>query len=121
MKIKHLLVAALLVSASPVLAQEDNEAQGAVMPPLPADTAVVTGRLDNGLTYYIRHNNYPEGKVNFYIAQRVGAVQEEDDQDGLAHFLEHMAFNGSKHFPDDSVTKFMDGLGAQWNAVRQTM
>ena len=116
MKIKHLLVAALLVSASPVLAQEDNEAQGAVMPPLPADTAVVTGRLDNGLTYYIRHNNYPEGKVNFYIAQRVGAVQEEDDQDGLAHFLEHMAFNGSKHFPDDSVTKFMDGLGAQWNA-----
>lgn len=116
MKIKHLLVAALLVSASPVLAQEDNDAQGAVMPPLPADTAVVTGHLDNGLTYYIRHNNYPEGKVNFYIAQRVGAVQEEDDQDGLAHFLEHMAFNGSKHFPDDSVTKFMDGLGAQWNA-----
>ncbi|MBQ3363068.1 MAG: insulinase family protein [Muribaculaceae bacterium] len=65
---------------------------------LPIDPAVRIGKLNNGLTYYIRHNNYPEKRANFYIAQRVGAMQEEDDQNGLAHFLEHMAFNGSEHF-----------------------
>ena len=65
---------------------------------LPIDPAVRIGKLNNGLTYYIRHNNYPEQRANFYIAQRVGAMQEEDDQNGLAHFLEHMAFNGSEHF-----------------------
>ena len=65
---------------------------------LSIDEAVRIGKLDCGLTYYIRHNNYPEQRANFYIAQRVGAMQEEDNQNGLAHFLEHMAFNGSEHF-----------------------
>ena len=68
------------------------------MPPIPVDDAVRIGKLDCGLTYYIRHNNYPENRVNFYIAQRVGSIQEEESQRGLAHFLEHMAFNGSEHF-----------------------
>ena len=86
------------------------------MPKAPVDAAVKIGHLDNGLTYYIRKNNYPEGKVNFYIAHKVGAIQELDNQDGLAHLLEHMAFNGSKHFPDDSVVKFMDKTGGGWNA-----
>ena len=66
--------------------------------PVPVDEAVRVGKLDCGLTYYIRHNNYPENRVNFYIAQRVGSIQEEESQRGLAHFLEHMAFNGSEHF-----------------------
>lgn len=123
MNFKHLVFAAVLTAVIPSSAQEIQPGDSAEldmsqfqMPPMPKDTAVIVGHLDNGLTYYIRHNDYPKDKVNFYIAQRVGAVQEEDDQDGLAHFLEHMAFNGSKHFPDDSVTKFMNGLGAQWNA-----
>ena len=68
------------------------------VPAIPIDNAVRIGKLPNGLTYYIRHNNYPEQRANFYIAQRVGAMQEEDNQNGLAHFLEHMAFNGSEHF-----------------------
>ncbi len=68
------------------------------MPPIPVDDAVRIGKLDCGLTYYIRHNDYPENRVNFYIAQRVGSIQEEESQRGLAHFLEHMAFNGSEHF-----------------------
>mgnify|MGYP000402857692 CR=1 FL=1 len=66
--------------------------------PIPVDPAVRTGKLANGLTYYIRNNGYPENRVNFYIAQRVGSIQENDDQRGLAHFLEHMAFNGSDNF-----------------------
>ena len=65
---------------------------------IPVDPEVRVGKLDCGLTYYIRHNNYPENRVNFYIAQRVGSIQEEESQRGLAHFLEHMAFNGSEHF-----------------------
>ena len=91
MRIKHLFIGALLFLATGATAQ--NEMAG--MPPAPVDAAVKVGHLDNGLTYYIRKNNYPAGKVNFYIAQKVGAIQERDDQDGLAHLLEHMAFNGS--------------------------
>ena len=57
------------------------------MPPVPVDPAVRIGKLPNGLTYYIRHNEWPEHMANFYIAQRVGSLQEEEDQRGLAHFL----------------------------------
>ena len=62
------------------------------------DPQVRVGKLDNGLTYYIRHNNYPEHHADFFIAQNVGSIQEEDNQRGLAHFLEHMCFNGTNHF-----------------------
>ena len=67
--------------------------------PLPQDPTVRTGKLKNGMTYYIRHNAKEAGLADFYIAQRVGAILEEPRQRGLAHFLEHMAFNGTKHFP----------------------
>ena len=66
---------------------------------IPLDPAVKTGVLPNGLTYYIRHNQWPEKRADFYIAQKVGSMQEEEDQRGLAHFLEHMCFNGTTHFP----------------------
>ena len=99
MRVKKIFVLMLLMlvslSANMSMAQQMPQQQ---IPPIPIDQAVRIGKLDNGLTYYIRHNNYPENRANFYIAQRVGAMQEEDDQNGLAHFLEHMAFNGSKHF-----------------------
>ena len=63
------------------------------LPPLPVDPNVRIGKLENGLTYYIRHNEKPENRVEFYIAQKVGSILEEPQQRGLAHFLEHMAFN----------------------------
>ena len=66
---------------------------------LPIDPAVRIGKLDNGMTYYIRHNSQPAQRAEFYLATNVGALQETDDQDGLAHFLEHMCFNGTKNFP----------------------
>ena len=80
---------------------------------LSIDEAVRIGKLDCGLTYYIRHNNYPEQRANFYIAQRVGAMQEEDNQNGLAHFLEHMAFNGSEHFNGEGhrIDDYLDSKG----------
>jgi zinc protease len=67
------------------------------MQQLPIDPQIKYGQLSNGLTYYIRHNELPKERADFYIAQKVGSMQEEENQRGLAHFLEHMAFNGSKH------------------------
>lgn len=75
------------------------------LPDIPTDTTVRIGHLDNGLTYYIRHNEKPEHRVDFYIAQKVGSILEEPRQRGLAHFLEHMAFNGTKNFPGDERGK----------------
>ena len=71
--------------------------------PLPIDSAVRVGKLENGLTYYIRHNEYPKQRAEFHIAQAVGAILEEDHQNGLAHFLEHMAFNGTEHFAGKGI------------------
>lgn len=79
---------------------------------IPKDSTVRIGHLQNGLTYYIKYNNWPENRVCFYLAQRVGSIQEEDSQRGLAHFLEHMCFNGSEHFPGNGVDRFFESLGA---------
>ena len=101
------VVVLLMVSAMAMVAQMQ-------MPPIPVDGAVRIGRLDNGLTYYIRHNEWPEHVANFYIAQRVGSIQEEESQRGLAHFLEHMAFNGSEHFKGNGIIEFTRSLGVEF-------
>ena len=82
--------------------------------PIPTDPDVRIGKLDNGLTYYIRHNAWPEQRAEFYIAQRVGSIQENDDQRGLAHFLEHMCFNGSKHFKGNDIVKWCETIGVKF-------
>ena len=81
---------------------------------LPNDPAVKVGKLENGLTYYIRHNDKPAQRAEFYLATDVGAFQEEDDQDGLAHFLEHMCFNGTKNFPDKKLLDWLQSIGAEF-------
>ena len=81
---------------------------------LPVDPNVRIGKLENGLTYYIRHNAQPAQRAEFYLATNVGAFQEEDDQDGLAHFLEHMCFNGTKNFPDKKLLEYLQGIGAEF-------
>ena len=101
MKLKKLFVAALMLFSTTAMVAQQMQ-----MPPIPVDPAVRIGKLDNGLTYYIRHNEYPEHVANFYIAQRVGAIQEEESQRGLAHFLEHMAFNGSEHFKGNGIIDY---------------
>ena len=85
--------------------------------PLPVDPQVRFGTLENGLTYYIRQNAYPENRADFYIAQKVGSMQEEDDQAGLAHFLEHMAFNGTKNFPGKkTMLNYLESIGVKFGA-----
>jgi zinc protease len=89
-------------------------AQMPQMPPCPIDSAVRVGKLDNGLTYYIRHNEMPKGQADFYIAQKVGSILEEDNQRGLAHFLEHMCFNGTKNFPGNSLISWLETVGVKF-------
>ena len=82
--------------------------------PLPNDSEVRVGKLENGMTYYIRHNDQPAQRAEFYLATDVGAYQESDDQDGLAHFLEHMCFNGTKNFPGKSLLEWLQSIGAEF-------
>ncbi len=79
--------------------------------PAPMDPDIRTGRLDNGLTYFIRHNKEPEKRASFYIIQNVGAILENDNQNGLAHFLEHMAFNGTGNFPGKAIISNLEKHG----------
>jgi len=99
----------MLLAAVPVTQAVAQAVQG-----LPIDTAVRYGKLDNGLTYYIRHNELPKERANFYIAQKVGSVQEDDNQRGLAHFLEHMCFNGTVNFPGNNVIRYCESIGVKF-------
>ena len=98
---KHLFHSLLAVALVLCAGFQQAVAQQMQFPPLPVDKNVRIGQLDNGLTYYIRHNKLPENRAEFYIAQKVSSILEEPQQRGLAHFLEHMAFNGTKNFPGD--------------------
>ncbi len=86
-------------------------AQPDLSKPVPIDPEIRTGKLENGLTYFIRHNEEPEKRASFYIIQNVGAILENDDQNGLAHFLEHMSFNGTAHFPGKAIISGLEKHG----------
>ncbi|WP_127125895.1 M16 family metallopeptidase [Pseudoflavitalea rhizosphaerae] len=83
---------------------------------LPNDSAVVTGELPNGLKYYIRKNRNPENRAVLYLVNKIGSVHETDAQRGLAHFLEHMAFRGTKNFPGNNVIDFLEKAGVKFGA-----
>ena len=85
-------------------------------PVLPTDPVLKTGKLENGLTYYIHYNKTPENRADLYIAQKVGSMQEEDAQAGLAHFLEHMAFNGTTNFPGKTMLDYLENNGIKFGA-----
>lgn len=104
---KIILSAALLLFATASYAQFLLNPQETVK----MDSALVVGKLDNGLTYYIRKNANPENRAEFYIATNVGAIQETPAQRGLAHFLEHMCFNGNKDFEGNSMMSYLEKNG----------
>ena len=103
------LFTALLVLGCAVMASAQQQ-----MPPIPIDPNVRIGKLENGLTYYIRHNELPEKRADFYIAQKVGSILEEENQRGLAHFLEHMCFNGTTHFPGKGIINWLESIGVKF-------
>jgi len=104
-KLTLTLLTTLALSAT-MLAQQGMQ--------VPFDQNVRRGKLENGLTYYIRHNEKPAQRANFYIAQKVGSILEEEDQRGLAHFLEHMAFNGTLNYPGKSLLNYMEHNGVKF-------
>ncbi len=103
-------VVAFILGATSVQAQMDASQ------PLPVDKEIRQGVLPNGLTYFVRHNEKPKGMANFYIVHDVGAIQEGDNQQGLAHFLEHMAFNGTKTYPGKSMIEYLEKIGVKFGA-----
>ena len=109
-KLKRLFTT-LLVLGSVVIASAQQQPQ---MPPIPTDPNVRIGKLENGLTYYIRHNELPENRADFYIAQKVGSILEEENQRGLAHFLEHMCFNGTTNFPGKGIINWLETIGVRF-------
>jgi len=95
--------------------REQMEAYISQMPQIPNTDQVRIGHLDNGLTYYLRHNELPKGRAEFYLATDAGAVLEQQpQQDGLAHFLEHMCFNGTEHFPGKNILNYLRSIGAEF-------
>lgn len=110
-KTKHFLSVALLAILSLITNAQTDLAKQA-----PIDPDIRTGKLDNGLTYFVRHNKEPENRASFYIIQNVGAILENDNQKGLAHFLEHMAFNGTEHFPGKGIISSLEKHGVAFGS-----
>ena len=94
-----------VMAALPLRAQTD----GAM--PLPADPETVIGKLPNGITYYLRHNETPKKQACFYIIRNAGSLMEEEGEEGLAHFLEHMAFQGTENFPGKGIIETLERHG----------
>lgn len=103
--LNFLLISALLFPLSFTAAQQ-----------IPVDPDIRMGKLDNGLTYYIKHNAKPEKKVELRLAVNAGSILEDNDQQGLAHFMEHMNFNGTKHFPGNQLVDYLQSIGVRFGA-----
>ena len=111
MKKLFLLFLGFLLSTNLLLAQQ-LEAGDLI----PIDPTVKIGRLDNGLVYYIRHNTMPENRVELRLVTNAGSILEDDDQQGLAHFVEHMCFNGTKNFNKSALVDFLEKSGVRFGA-----
>lgn len=103
-------LAFLVLAALPAHGQTDADRV------LPVDPQVRVGHLENGLTYYIRQNHKPENRAELRLVVNAGSILETDDQQGLAHFLEHMAFNGTEHFKANELVSFLESIGAKFGA-----
>src|SRR6476660_6352893 len=109
-RIRVVCVVVMLLAALRLSVSAQNFAPNAV---LPLDTAIKTGALPNGLKFYIRKNGRPEKRVSLRLAVKAGSLEEHDDQLGLAHLIEHMAFNGSTHFAPGEVFRYFERVGAR--------
>src|ERR1043166_7479521 len=110
-----LLLSAVMLTASVLMGAQTPTATtsaqtAALTATIPVDPAITTGKFANGLQYYIRNNKKPANRGELRLAVKAGSILEDDDQQGLAHFVEHMAFNGTKHFPKQEVVSFIESL-----------
>src|SRR6186997_1718178 len=113
-------VAVVLIAATTVLAQRPalppHSQTAALTATIPVDPLITVGTLPNGLRYYVRPNRLPRGRAELRLVVKAGSVLEDNDQRGLAHFVEHMAFNGSRHFPRQQIATFMQAIGMRFGA-----
>ena len=112
MRFSHRAAGAILflaASAAPLLAQQSTP-----QAPLPFDPAVTVGTLSNGMRYYIRENHKPEKRAELRLVVNAGSVLEDEDQRGLAHMVEHMAFRGTKHFPGNQISSYLESVGMRY-------
>jgi zinc protease len=112
-RVRAWILVGLLTSLSLALALAHSRQALDLQAEIPFDSAVTTGSLPNGLTFYIRQNSRPAGRVLLRLAVKAGSLDEADDQQGLAHFLEHMAFNGSEHFKPGEFISYFESIGAR--------
>ena len=105
-RLSPLLVLLLAVSTAPVRAQDR----------IPLDPSITTGTLDNGLSYMIRANDTPENRAELRLVLNAGSILEDDDQLGLAHFVEHMAFNGTASFEKQELVEYLEAIGMRFGA-----
>ena len=110
----RIIYSTILFFLSAVLCVNAQQQQIDWNSPVPIDPNVKVGKLDNGLTYYIRKNTEPKQRAEFFIAQNVGSILEEDNQNGLAHFLEHMCFNGTKNYPGKGILNYFESVGVKF-------
>ncbi len=122
-KVLALVVAVLLAFTGALNAQTAAKSKNPAAAPkqssadvIPLDPAVRTGKLPNGFTYYIRKNIEPKNRVQLYLANKIGSIMENDDQRGLAHFMEHMGFNGTKNFPKNDLVNYLQKAGVRFGA-----
>jgi zinc protease len=108
------LIGLLLVIAS--LSAAPAQAPSSLTDSIPVERQITIGTLPNGLKYYVRANGKPEKRAELRLVVKAGSVLEDDDQQGLAHFVEHMAFNGTEHFPKNEIIKFIESLGMRFGA-----
>lgn len=111
-------LAALMIS--PAIAQTSGSKQRKIVKlsemKIPVDPSVKIGKLANGLTYYIKQNPKPADKVELRLVVNAGSILEDDDQRGLAHFMEHMNFNGTKHFKKNELVDYLQSIGVKFGA-----
>ncbi|HRO44149.1 MAG TPA: pitrilysin family protein, partial [Flavipsychrobacter sp.] len=109
--LRRLLLSTMFVAgfATAIIAQDLNA-------PLPKDPKVIKGKLSNGMVYYIRPNSKPEKKVELRLVVNAGSIVEDEDQQGLAHFMEHMNFNGTKNFKKNDLVSYLQSIGVQFGA-----
>ncbi|HQU53900.1 MAG TPA: insulinase family protein, partial [Saprospiraceae bacterium] len=101
--------------ATPAMPQEVMPATAGEIP-LPMDSSIRQGTLTNGMTYFIQNNNKPENHAELRLVVKVGSLQEDPDQLGVAHFVEHMAFNGSEHFSKNELVDYLESVGTRFGA-----
>ncbi|MCH8331712.1 MAG: insulinase family protein, partial [Bacteroidetes bacterium] len=111
---RFLIFSALFIST--LVFSQETKISGELDNKIPVDPMIRIGKLDNGLTYYIRKNVKPEKRVEMRLVVNAGSLMEDDDQQGLAHFVEHMAFNGTKNFEKNEIVSYLQSIGVQFGA-----